>query len=90
LSGSLFEERYFLNPLCSIADHRRSDLRRQTPWFNKAAANTKTAVFKLQFSIQPIRKGSHELALGALGNVRTRTAWAWSEAEFVKLVSELP
>src|SRR6266566_49023 len=30
------------------------------------------------------------LALGALGNVRTRTARAWSEAEFVKLVSELP
>ena len=30
------------------------------------------------------------LALGAVGNVRTRTARAWSEAEFVKLVSELP
>jgi uncharacterized protein with GYD domain len=30
------------------------------------------------------------LALGAIGNVRTRTARAWSEAEFVKLVSELP
>lgn len=30
------------------------------------------------------------LALGAAGNVRTRTARAWSEAEFVKLVSELP
>jgi uncharacterized protein with GYD domain len=30
------------------------------------------------------------LALGALGNVRTRTARAWPEAEFVKLVAELP
>jgi uncharacterized protein with GYD domain len=30
------------------------------------------------------------LALGAVGNVRTRTARAWPEAEFVKLVSELP
>ena len=30
------------------------------------------------------------LALGALGNVRTRTARAWPEAEFVKMVSELP
>jgi len=30
------------------------------------------------------------LALGALGNVRSRTARAWPEAEFVKLVAELP
>jgi uncharacterized protein with GYD domain len=30
------------------------------------------------------------LALGARGNVRTRTARAWSEAEYLKLVSELP
>jgi uncharacterized protein with GYD domain len=30
------------------------------------------------------------LALGALGNVHTRTARAWPEAEFMKLVSELP
>jgi uncharacterized protein with GYD domain len=30
------------------------------------------------------------LALGAQGNVRTRTARAWPEAEFVKMVSELP
>ena len=30
------------------------------------------------------------LALGALGNVCTRTVRAWSEAEFLKLVSELP
>jgi uncharacterized protein with GYD domain len=30
------------------------------------------------------------LALGALGNVCTSTVRAWSEAEFVKLVSELP
>jgi uncharacterized protein with GYD domain len=30
------------------------------------------------------------LALGALGNVHTRTARAWSEAEFLKIVSELP
>ena len=30
------------------------------------------------------------MALGALGNVRTRTARAWPEAEFLKLVSELP
>ena len=30
------------------------------------------------------------LALGAQGNVRTRTARAWPESEFVKLISELP
>lgn len=30
------------------------------------------------------------LALSAQGNVRTRTARAWTETEFQKLVSELP
>ncbi|HTS40979.1 MAG TPA: GYD domain-containing protein [Xanthobacteraceae bacterium] len=30
------------------------------------------------------------LAIGALGNVRSRTARAWTEPEFHKLVSELP
>jgi uncharacterized protein with GYD domain len=30
------------------------------------------------------------MALGAQGNIRTRTARAWTEAEFMKLVSELP
>jgi uncharacterized protein with GYD domain len=30
------------------------------------------------------------LALGSLGSVHTRTARAWPEAEFQKLVSELP
>lgn len=30
------------------------------------------------------------LALGAMGNVRTRTGRAWTEAEFMKIVSELP
>ena len=30
------------------------------------------------------------LALGAMGNVRTRTARAWPEAEFQKLIAELP
>ena len=30
------------------------------------------------------------LALGSLGNVHTSTARAWSEAEYLKLVSELP
>ena len=30
------------------------------------------------------------LATGSLGNVRTRTARAWSESEFTKLLSELP
>jgi uncharacterized protein with GYD domain len=30
------------------------------------------------------------LALGSLGNVRSRTARAWPEAEFVKMVAELP
>ena len=30
------------------------------------------------------------LALGARGNVRSRTARAWSEAEYLKMVSELP
>ena len=30
------------------------------------------------------------LAVGSLGIVRTRTARAWPEAEFQKLISELP
>jgi uncharacterized protein with GYD domain len=30
------------------------------------------------------------LALGAMGNVRTRTARAWPEEEFRKIISELP
>lgn len=30
------------------------------------------------------------LALGSMGNVRTRTGRAWTEAEFLKIVSELP
>ena len=30
------------------------------------------------------------LATGSLGNVRTSTTRAWSEAEFTKLISELP
>ena len=30
------------------------------------------------------------LALGSTGNVRTRTARAWPQAEFQKLISELP
>ena len=30
------------------------------------------------------------LALGAQGNVRTRTARAWPQAEFQKLIAELP
>ena|SRR5438477_22252 len=30
------------------------------------------------------------LALSSLGNVRTRTARAWTEAEMQKLISELP
>ena len=30
------------------------------------------------------------LAIGSSGNVRSRTARAWTEAEFQKLISELP
>ena len=30
------------------------------------------------------------LAIGSQGNVRTRTARAWPESEFSKLISELP
>ena len=30
------------------------------------------------------------LTLGAQGNIRTRTARAWTEAEYTKLISELP
>jgi uncharacterized protein with GYD domain len=30
------------------------------------------------------------MAIGALGNVRTRTVRAWSESEYQKLISELP
>ena len=30
------------------------------------------------------------LALGSVGNVRTRTARAWPQSEFQKLISELP
>jgi uncharacterized protein with GYD domain len=31
-----------------------------------------------------------KFAISSLGNVRTRTARAWPEAEYVKMVSELP
>jgi uncharacterized protein with GYD domain len=30
------------------------------------------------------------MTLGAQGNIRTRTVRAWTEPEFMKLVSELP
>jgi uncharacterized protein with GYD domain len=30
------------------------------------------------------------LAIGAMGNVRTRTVRAWPEAEMIKMISELP
>jgi uncharacterized protein with GYD domain len=30
------------------------------------------------------------LALGAMGNVRSKTARAWNEAEMTKLIAELP
>jgi uncharacterized protein with GYD domain len=30
------------------------------------------------------------MALGGLGNVRTKTARAWPEAEYMKIISELP
>src|SRR3974377_376765 len=30
------------------------------------------------------------LALGSVGNVRTRTARAWSTEEYLKIISELP
>ena len=30
------------------------------------------------------------MAIGAMGNVRTRTARAWTQAEMQKLISELP
>jgi uncharacterized protein with GYD domain len=30
------------------------------------------------------------MTLGGQGNIRTRTVRAWTEAEFIKLVSELP
>ena len=30
------------------------------------------------------------MALGALGNVRTKTTRAWPEAEYMKIISELP
>jgi uncharacterized protein with GYD domain len=30
------------------------------------------------------------IALGSMGNVRSRTARAWSEPEYTKLISELP
>jgi len=30
------------------------------------------------------------MAIGAQGNVRTRTCRAWSQAEYAKLISELP
>ena len=30
------------------------------------------------------------MAVGALGNVRTRTARAWTEAEYHKLIADLP
>jgi uncharacterized protein with GYD domain len=30
------------------------------------------------------------LALGSIGNVRSRTARAWTESEYLKLISDLP
>jgi uncharacterized protein with GYD domain len=30
------------------------------------------------------------MAIGSQGNIRTKTSRAWTEAEFVKLISELP
>ena len=30
------------------------------------------------------------MAIGAQGNIRTKTARAWTEAEFTKMISELP
>jgi uncharacterized protein with GYD domain len=30
------------------------------------------------------------MALGSIGNVRTRTSRAWTEAEYIKMTSELP
>jgi uncharacterized protein with GYD domain len=30
------------------------------------------------------------LTMGSLGNIRTRTVRAWTEAEYMKLISELP
>jgi uncharacterized protein with GYD domain len=30
------------------------------------------------------------MTLGAMGNVRTKTARAWPEAEYIKIISELP
>jgi uncharacterized protein with GYD domain len=30
------------------------------------------------------------LAMSSLGNIRTRTARAWPEAEYLKMISELP
>jgi uncharacterized protein with GYD domain len=30
------------------------------------------------------------MAIGSQGNIRTRTVRAWTEAEYEKLVSELP
>lgn len=30
------------------------------------------------------------LALGSMGNVHTRTGRAWTEAEYMKIISELP
>jgi uncharacterized protein with GYD domain len=30
------------------------------------------------------------MAIGAAGNVRTKTARAWPESEYIKLISELP
>jgi uncharacterized protein with GYD domain len=32
----------------------------------------------------------YAMALGAQGNIRTRTSRAWTESEFKKLLSELP
>ena len=38
----------------------------------------------------PSNVAKFALATGALGNVRTSTARAWSEPEWHKLISELP
>jgi uncharacterized protein with GYD domain len=56
----------------------------------KRSQAAKELAKKLGVELKQVYLTSGALATGALGNVRTSTARAWSESEWHKLISELP
>ena len=47
-------------------------------------------LFVIAETANPDNIPKFNLAIGAMGNVRTRTVRAWPETEMVKMISELP